>query len=557
MLSLLDKGNLARSLKRKIICHVGPTNSGKTHNALEHLMKSKGVFCGPLRLLAFESYKKMLDQNCRVNLITGEERIENFSPAQVHQVCSTVEMVNTNRIVDVGIIDEIQMIGCTQRGHGWTRALLNLPAQYLYLCGEERALPVIKKLVKKYTDDEITVIQHERFGEIRFENQTTSLSKLKAGDCVVGFKRNDVFYFKRKLEERGHKVSVIYGDLPPESRVEQAELFNSGVHDIICATDCIGMGLNLEIQRVIFASNLRFNGVSVIPISDPMVRQIGGRAGRHSSKVKNGIIGAFHPEVLRFVEERYNSKPQDIEQAVISFTQEDLIELKAKYPLDNVRQLLNKFFSTKIDSDFIWQNHDGIDKISEMLSTLNSISARDLFSFLQAPVKLRFKTTLSEIFFKEILLKFNEGKFADPFKFLTSSSLVAQANLLSRSRINLWEKYVEANTHSIRSFHVLPLNLKTDFNSNNLWQLFLPSKKYYSIQSGQILEQIYTCLNLYLWLRNRFYFHPTFNYSSCKIPTQSDIEITSRFLEDGRKHISKMCSLSLKKPISISFQRAM
>lgn len=158
----------ARLMKRKIIYHGGPTNSGKTYHALQRLKaadpsKGGGLYCGPLRLLALEVYESLNKAGVYTDLMTGQERRE--VPFSTHISC-TVEMVSLNREYDVAVIDEIQMIGNAQRGYAWTRALLGLRAREIHVCGGLEAANVVESLVGS-TGDEFELKKYERLSTLK------------------------------------------------------------------------------------------------------------------------------------------------------------------------------------------------------------------------------------------------------------------------------------------------------------------------------------------------------------------------------------------------------
>lgn len=158
---------MARLIKRKIVFHGGPTNSGKTYHALQRLREADpafggGVYCGPLRLLALEVFEQLNRQGVYCDLVTGQEKRE--IPFSTHISC-TVEIVRTNREYDVGVIDEIQMIADPQRGHAWTRAMLGLPARELHLCGGMEALEIVKNIAS-HTGDELEIRTYDRMSEL-------------------------------------------------------------------------------------------------------------------------------------------------------------------------------------------------------------------------------------------------------------------------------------------------------------------------------------------------------------------------------------------------------
>jgi ATP-dependent RNA helicase SUPV3L1/SUV3 len=241
----------ARSMRRKIIMHVGPTNSGKTYQALQRLETAKsGWYGGPLRLLAHEVFSKMNDKGITCNLRTGEE-IRVLDP-QAAITSSTIEMFQEHVEYDVAVIDEIQMIGDQQRGFAWTAALLGLRAKEIHLCGEEAAVPLIRKIVAEL-GDEFEGHTYKRLSTLALEREALkSLQYIEKGDCVVSFSRTSLFSIKKQIEDQtGLQCAMVYGALPPETRALQAELFNdpNSDFDVIVASDAVGMGLNLYVTK--------------------------------------------------------------------------------------------------------------------------------------------------------------------------------------------------------------------------------------------------------------------------------------------------------------------
>ncbi|KAI6359170.1 hypothetical protein MCOR25_007141 [Pyricularia grisea] len=276
-----------RTMQRKIHLHVGPTNSGKTYNALKALEgATTGVYAGPLRLLAHEVYTRMIAKGRSCALLTGEEQRWPEDTQCFISSC-TVEMAPLNTVVDVAVIDEIQMIADPNRGWAWTQAVLGIQAHELHLCGEERTVDLIKRLVESM-GDECIVHQYERLSPL--DTMKSSLGgnfkKLQKGDAVVAFSRLGLHSLKQGIEKQtGKRCAIVYGSLPPETRAEQAALFNDpdNEYDYIVASDAIGMGLNLEIKRVVFDTTNKFDGSERRFLEDPEIKQIGGRAGRFRS----------------------------------------------------------------------------------------------------------------------------------------------------------------------------------------------------------------------------------------------------------------------------------
>jgi ATP-dependent RNA helicase SUPV3L1/SUV3 len=240
---------LARAMQRTIHLHVGPTNSGKTYHALRRLERSQnGVYAGPLRLLAQEVYTRFNAEGISCGLVTGDE--VRFPEGKAPRIVSnTVEMVSLSKDYDVGVIDEIQMIADSRRGWAWTRAVLGCRAQELHLCGEMRAVPLIRELVA-LTGDVLEIHHYERLNPLKVMDKSLEgdLRKMQKGDCLVSFSRVGIHSLKSDIEKAtGRRAAIVYGSLPAEIRTQQANLFNdpNNDYDFLVASDAIGMGLNL------------------------------------------------------------------------------------------------------------------------------------------------------------------------------------------------------------------------------------------------------------------------------------------------------------------------
>lgn len=281
----------ARHVQRAIHLHVGPTNSGKTYHALKRLESAQsGIYAGPLRLLAHEVFMRLNAAGKVCNLLTGDDRRygDATNKEAAGMTSCTVEMIPTRTDLDVAVIDEIQMIAHPERGWAWTQALMGVRAKEVHLCGEARAVPIIKELMAA-VGDKVTVHEYERLSPLEMAPKSLegNLSRLKKGDCIVAFNILTIHGLRRTVEERtGKKCAIVYGSLPPETRAQQARLFNdpNNDYDYLVASNAVGMGLNLSIRRIIFHSSVHFNGTDkFIPVEDSEIKQIGGRAGRYST----------------------------------------------------------------------------------------------------------------------------------------------------------------------------------------------------------------------------------------------------------------------------------
>ncbi|KAL2070407.1 hypothetical protein VTL71DRAFT_13433 [Oculimacula yallundae] len=275
-----------RALQRTVHLHIGPTNSGKTYQALQRLEAAEsGIYAGPLRLLAHEVYTRLNAKGKACALVTGEER---RIPEDYHHTMNscTVEMVPLNAKVDVAVIDEIQMMGDTERGWAWTQAFLGVQAKEVHLCGETRTEKIITELCAAM-GDKLVVHNYERLSPLKTQPRSLGrLSNLEKGDAIILFSRVAIHAMRAEVEKiTGKRCAVVYGSLPPETRAQQAALFNdpNNDYDYLVASDAVGMGLNLSIKRVIFESTTKHDGVGFRTIMPYEIKQIAGRAGRYKT----------------------------------------------------------------------------------------------------------------------------------------------------------------------------------------------------------------------------------------------------------------------------------
>ncbi|MBQ5950344.1 helicase-related protein [Massilia sp. ST3] len=289
---------VASRMPRKFIALLGPTNSGKTHRAMEALAKaSSGVYLAPLRLLALENYERLQaarphGEELKVSLITGEER--RLAEGATH-VASTVEMLDTKRQVEVAVIDEIQMLADRDRGAAWTTAVCGAPAATVYLVGAPEARRAIEALADRL---EVPLEVHvlKRMAPLAMEpSPVRKLSNLRRGDAVIAFSRRDVLMWRDMITEKGLSVATVYGNLSPEVRRAQAERFREGQADIVVGTDALAMGLNMPIARIVMTTAVKYNGYEEEEISAALAKQIAGRAGRYGVH-EEGFVAGYDDE---------------------------------------------------------------------------------------------------------------------------------------------------------------------------------------------------------------------------------------------------------------------
>ncbi|XP_035508285.1 ATP-dependent RNA helicase SUPV3L1, mitochondrial [Morone saxatilis] len=385
----------ARAIQRKVIFHAGPTNSGKTYHAIQRYLTAKsGVYCGPLKLLAHEIFEKSNTAGVACDLVTGEERtfVDLDGRPAAHVAC-TIEMCNVTTQYEVAVIDEIQMIRDSSRGWAWTRALLGLCAEEIHVCGEPAAIDFVRELMYT-TGEEMEVHTYKRLTPIRVLDQAVeSLDNLSPGDCIVCFNKNDIYSISRQIEARGKECAVIYGSLPPGTKLSQAKKFNDPDDPckILVATDAIGMGLNLSIKRIIFNSlvkpNINEKGEKQMEtISTSQALQISGRAGRFSSIFKDGEVTTMHRDDLPVLKEILKHSVDPIETAGLHPTAEQIEMFAYHLPDATLSNLIDIFVSlSQVDGMYFVCNIDDFKFLADMIQHI-PLNLRSRYVFCTAPI---------------------------------------------------------------------------------------------------------------------------------------------------------------------------
>ncbi len=291
---------LARELRRKLTLHIGPTNSGKTYQAMQKLQNADtGYYLAPLRLLALEGYEGLKEKGIDSSLITGEEQLLNEDATHIS---STIEMVNFEVDVDVCVIDEVQMIDDRDRGWAWANAIIGAPAKEIIMTGSSNSKEAIIALAE-YLGEALEIIEFERKNPLTLLETPTNVEDVEEGTAIIAFSRKDVLKLKQNFA-RFFSVSVVYGNLSPEVRREEARRFREKETQILIATDAIAMGMNLPIKTLLFSKAEKFDGVSQRNLLPSEVHQISGRAGRYGLD-EEGFVGALNPESLKIVKKNF------------------------------------------------------------------------------------------------------------------------------------------------------------------------------------------------------------------------------------------------------------
>ena len=438
----------ARRINRKIIYHMGPTNSGKTYHAIEALCKAKnGCYLAPLRLLASELFDTMNNKGVKTTLLTGEEVLE--IPDATH-FSSTIEMARLQQRFECCVIDEIQMLTDSQRGWAWTRALVNIQADEVHICGDHSVLELVKQVLA-LCGDTLEIREYTRMTELNVMENQIPLSQLEKNDALIVFSRRNALKYKADLEELDFKVSIVYGRLSPEVRREQARKFDEGETDIMVSTDAIAMGMNLPVKRIVFSALSKFVDNKENPLTFSEIKQISGRAGRF----KRFPVG--HVTTLNRVE-------------------------------DGLRILKNALAHTLSQSDKAMVGPD-LDIFSSVNNALdsNSLPSLSLSEFLRLFNTMTFRKPFYCVDMKEMIELAEMVEAADEDRTLSNAEIFGFAcapvnlGLIEHVQYYLWMLSHYVGNHTIN-------NEPIDDRSDNI----------------DYLETSIKCVELYQWLSRHF-----------------------------------------------------
>ena len=295
-----DYHPLSLAAPGRITAVLGPTNTGKTHYALERMLAHRSGMIGlPLRLLAREVYDRVVAQKgeAAVALVTGEEKI---IPKAAQYWVATVEAMPLERNVSFMAIDEIQLAADRERGRIFTSRLLHARGmdETLFL-GSDTMRPILRRLFEN-----ISFVSRERFSTLTYEG-SKKVTRLPRRSAVIAFSADTVYATAELVRRQRGGAAVVMGALSPRTRNAQAALYQNGEVDFLIATDAIGMGLNMDIDHVAFAAGRKFDGTGPRDLFAAELAQIAGRAGRH---IRPGTFGTtadcapFDEEIIARIE---------------------------------------------------------------------------------------------------------------------------------------------------------------------------------------------------------------------------------------------------------------
>src|SRR5476651_1126287 len=284
----------------RVVAVLGPTNTGKTHLAVDRMLgHASGMIGLPLRLLAREIYDRVVAARGErsVALITGEEKIV---PSRANYFVCTVEAMPLARAVEFLAVDEIQLCADPERGHVFTQRLLHARGTFeTMFLGSGTMAPLIRRLLPG-----VEIVARERFSKLTYEGPK-KITRLPRRTAVVAFSAAEVYAIAELIRRQRGGAAVVMGALSPRTRNAQVALYQSGDVDYLVATDAIGMGLNLDVDHVAFASDRKFDGYQFRKLNPAELAQIAGRAGRATRDGTFGTTGRrppFEPELVQALE---------------------------------------------------------------------------------------------------------------------------------------------------------------------------------------------------------------------------------------------------------------
>ena len=296
--------------KHKITAVLGPTNTGKTHLAIETMLSfDSGMIGFPLRLLAREVYDNVIKKISldKVALITGEEKI---IPSNAKYFLCTVESMPIEKYLEFVGVDEIQMCADQERGHIFTDRLLNMRGEKLtMLMGSNTIKNIISKL-----DADIEFINRNRLSKLTYAGYK-KISRINRKTAIIAFSAEEVYAIAELIRRQKGGAAIVMGSLSPKTRNAQVQLYQSGDVDFLVATDAIGMGINMDLENVFFSNLKKFDGRKLRRLNMSEIGQIAGRAGRYLNDGSFGITGEckeISPEEVELLENHKFEKVQTL-----------------------------------------------------------------------------------------------------------------------------------------------------------------------------------------------------------------------------------------------------
>ncbi|MFY4820855.1 helicase-related protein, partial [Aliarcobacter butzleri] len=358
---------------------------------------------------------------------------------------STIEMLDFDLDVDVAVIDEVQMLEDDDRGWAWVNAIIGCPAKKIIMTGSVNALDAVKKIAA-YLDEDLEVIKHTRKNELKILDKWTSLEKLEDGTALIAFSRSDVLKLKQRLQKK-YVVSVIYGNLSPEVRRDEAKRFREKKSQILIATDAIAMGLNLPIKTILFTTDTKFDGVSRRKITVNEIVQIAGRAGRFGH-FEAGYLGATRRDILAYIKEEFESPIKTIKPPFkVKINNNQLEALSSHIKTNSLTKIL-KFFADNMsfNGPFVAANISSMIEAARIVDNKNGLSLEEKYLLAQAPITTKSTIILQayDSYIASVIKKrVNHYKpsITLPKKAITQKDLLLVEDEVKKISLYLWLSY--------------------------------------------------------------------------------------------------------------------
>jgi len=433
---------LAREMRRKLTLHIGPTNSGKTYQAMQKLeYADTGYYLAPLRLLALEGYEGLKSHGIESSLVTGEEQIIDDDATHIS---STIEMLNFEVDVDVCVIDEVQMIDDRDRGWAWANAIIGAPAKEIIMTGSSNSKEAIIALAE-YLGEELEIIEFERKNPLKLLPEPTHHSKVEAGSAIIAFSRKEVLRLKHSFSKE-FSISVVYGNLSPEVRREEARRFREGETELLIATDAIAMGMNLPIKTILFSKAEKFDGVTQRNLFPSEVHQISGRAGRYGLN-EEGFVGALNEQTLKIVRKNFSKEAKKITIPFRVMANLEHIKLVGSILEENSLEIILKFFADNMEFNgpFYAASLEDMLEASKIIDAYN-LNIATKYHLACAPLTLKSPYIVNA--FEEYIqaLERNETVFCNTPKLSgnfapTTDDLLRAEDMVKEISLYLWLSY--------------------------------------------------------------------------------------------------------------------
>lgn len=404
--SYLD--TFSRQGLRKITLITGPTNSGKTYDAISKMIENKqGAYLAPLRLMALEKYKE-ISTKYPCSLITGEDKKINDHSQFVSQ---TIETYNSD-FYNTIIIDEFQMISDPQRGNSWLRAFLSANCDNLIILGSNNIHNIVQKLVKLTGEIIDKSIIKERLSILDTNVPYFSVDSLPPRSLIGAFSRRTIFQLKNELESKGKKTAVIYGALSAENKIKQAQKYESGECDYLVATDAIGMGLNLSIEYVFFYDLTKFDGVQTRELNQMEINQIAGRAGRYKI-YPTGYICSFESQLYN-IRKALTKNDEQLENVGLFPSFDQIQHIQSKIKTKKINKVLEYYYEFfLLQENELFQNNDYTSNMKALAKEIDKHSLNLDIKYILLRTEIDINNKYLKQLFNDYIKSYKQNGFID------------------------------------------------------------------------------------------------------------------------------------------------